>query len=147
MSTTDPREATVRQYVPDEASDSEASGGGWVAFAGVMLAMVGALNLIDGIAAVADSRIFTANATYVLGDLNTLGWALIVIGSVQVLTAIGVWMRTTGARWVGVAFAALNALAQMLLLPAYPFWSLLVFAVDVLIIYALVVHGARAARD
>ena len=77
-----------------------------MAFASVMLALVGALNLIDGIAAVADSKFFTANATFVLSDLNTLGWALIVIGSVQALTAIGVWMRTTGARWIGVAFAA-----------------------------------------
>ena len=106
-----------RQYAPDEASDSDASGGGWVAFASVMLALVGALNLIDGIAAVADSKFFTANATFVLSDLNTLGWALIVIGSVQALTAIGVWMRTTGARWIGVAFAALNALVQLLFLP------------------------------
>jgi hypothetical protein len=68
---------------------------------------------------------------------------MIAAGVIQALTAIGVWMRVRGARWVGVAIAALNACAQMLMLPAYPVWSLAIFTLDMLVIYGLVAHGAR----
>lgn len=148
MSTIDPRHATVRQYVPEDAPNVETSrGDGWVAFAGAMLAMVAVLNLIHGIAAVSNAKLFTANATFVLSDLNTLGWVLILVAGVQALTAIGVWIGTTGVRWVGVAIAALNAIVQMLFIAAYPVWSMLLFGIDVLIIYALVAYGGRPARD
>jgi hypothetical protein len=144
MSTTPVRDT---QFAPEDAPYIEDDrGGGWVLFAGVMLALLATLNLVDGIAAVADSRVFVADATFVLGDLNTLGWVLIAIGVVQALTAIGVWTRTPGVRWVGVTIAALNAIAQMLFLPAYPVWSMLLFAVAVLVIYGLVVYGARLER-
>ena len=148
MSTIDPRHATVRQYVPEDAPNVETSrADGWVAFAAAMLSLVAVLNLIHGIAAVSNSKLFTADATFVLSDLNTLGWVLILVAGVQALTAIGVWMGTTGARWVGVGIAALNAIVQMLFIAAYPVWSMLLFGVDVLIIYALVVYAARPASD
>ena len=146
MSMVDPRHATVRQYVPDEVAHAESSGDGWVAFAAVMLSLVSVLNLIDGIAAVSNSKFFTANATFVISDLNTLGWVLILIAGVQALTAVGVWMGTTGSRWIGVGIAAVNAIVQMLFISAYPIWSMLLFGIDVLIIYALVVYGGRPAR-
>jgi hypothetical protein len=146
MSTTDPTRArpTVRQYSPDDSlayEDTRASG--WVIFAGIMLAMLAALNTIDGIAAVSNSTFFVNDAKFILSDLNTWGWILIVTGVVQGLTAIGVFMRTSGARWIGVAIAALNAIVQMFFISAYPFWSLSLFALDMLVIYGLVVHGAR----
>ena len=72
---------------------------------------------------------------------------LILIAGVQALTAIGVWMGTTGARWIGVGDRRVNAIVQMLFIAAYPVWSMLLFGIDVLIIYALVVYGGRPARD
>ena len=146
MSSTQQR-PTVRQF--------EGSGGmyedddphtGWVMFAGVMLGVLGALNLIQGIAAVSDSTFFVGDAKFVFSNLNPLGWVLILLGAAQALTAFGVMATWTGVRWVGVAFAALNAIAQMLVMPAYPFWAICLFAVDVLVIYALVAHGGRRSR-
>ena len=122
----------------------ETSGDGWVAFAGLMLVMVGTLNVIDGIAAISNSTFFTENARYVISDLNTFGWIVLILGSCQVLAAFGVWAKTPGVRWFGVTVAALNGIAQLLFIPAYPFWSLALFTVDILVIYGLVAHGKRS---
>jgi hypothetical protein len=146
MSQTEPasERATVRQYSGmDDVRYADDSGAGWVAFAGVMLALLAVLNMIDGIAAVSNSTFFVGDAKYVFADLNTWGWILIGVGVVQAVTAFGVWARWTAVRWIGVLIASLNAIAQMLMMPAYPFWSLALFAVDVLVIYALIAHGGR----
>jgi hypothetical protein len=123
---------------------AESRGGGWVMFAGVMLAIVGIMNFIGGIAAIDDANVFIGNAQYTFGDLNTWGWVMLLTGSVQVIAALGIWARNQFARWLGIGFAALNSLAQLLLMPAFPLWSLALFGVDVLIIYGLVAYGGRA---
>jgi hypothetical protein len=147
MSTTGPAEArpTVRQYAPEQSGyyAEAAEGEGWVLFAGVMLSMLAVLNMIDGVAAVSNSSFFVGDAKFILSGLNTWGWVLIVTAVVQGLAAIGVWARTPGVRWLGVGIAALNAIAQMFVFPAYPFWALMLFTLDILVIYGLVVHGAR----
>jgi hypothetical protein len=120
-------------------------GAGWLLFAGVMLVLLGTLNLVDGIAAVSSSTFFADDAKYVLSDLNTIGWFLIVLGGAQVLAALGVWARTPGVRWFGVAVAAVNAIVQLLFIPAYPFWSLTIFTLDILVIYGLVAYGTRSS--
>ena len=122
----------------------ETPGYGWVAFAGTMLAMLGTLNVIDGIAAISNSSFYTENARFVFSDLNTFGWIVLVLGSVQVLAAFGIWAKTPGVRWFGVIVASLNAIAQMLWMPAYPFWSLTLFTLDILVIYGLVAYGKRS---
>ena len=108
--------------------------------------MLAGLNLIEGIAAVSNSTFFVDDAKFILSDLNTWGWILIVAGVVQGLTAVGLIFEVKGVRWVGVAIAALNAIGHVFLISAYPLWSLAVFALDVLVIYGLVVHGARSSR-
>lgn len=118
-------------------------GYGWVLFAGTMLAMVGTLNIIEGIAAVANSHFFVNDAHYVVGSLNTWGWVVMVLGLLQIAVGIGIWVKNQFARWVGVLVAVVSAIAQLLFIPAYPFWSLSMFALDVLIIYGLVAHGGR----
>ena len=148
MSTTDPTRSrpTVKQYSPDDSlREDDVHGSGWVLFAGTMLAMLAALNLIDGIAAVSDSRFFVNDATFIISNLNTWGWVLILTGIVQGAVAAGVWMRAYGVRWLGVAVAGVNAIVQMMFISAYPFWSMAVFALDILVIYGLVVHGGRRA--
>jgi hypothetical protein len=148
MKTSDPDTArtgaTVRQYAGSgEYYQDEVSGEGWVLFAGVMLAMLATLNVIEGIAAVSTSTFFVNDAKYILSDLNTWGWVLIALGVVQGLTAIGVWMKIKAIRWVGVTIAALNAIAQMFFIPAYPLLALMLFTLDILVIYGLVAHGSR----
>ena len=119
---------------------------GWLIFAGTMLAILGTLNVIGGIAAIDNSKFYVHGAKYVFGDLNTWGWIVLTTRVVQVLTAFGIWARSTAAAWVGVGFAGLNAIAQLLSIPSSPFYSVSLFAVDILVIYALAVHGGRGRR-
>lgn len=117
-------------------------GSGWLTFAGTMIALVGALNVIYGIAAIDDSKFFTPNATYVISDnLHTWGWVMLIIGAVQILTAIGIWSGSRAAVWVGVTFAALNAVVQMIFIAGSPWLSLAIFGVDILVIYGLLAYG------
>ncbi len=124
----------------------EDTGFGWVIFAGTMLMLVGILNVIYGIAAIDNAKFFVNGAQYVISDLRTWGWVVLITGAAQVLTALGVWARTTFATWLGVAFAGLNAIGQLLMIPAYPFLAMSLFAVDILVIYGLAVHGGHRAE-
>jgi len=121
-------------------------GVGWMIFAGTLLLVLGCANIIDGIAAVNGSHFFVRNAHDVFGDLTSWGWTVWLLGVAQGLTAVAVLVRNQFARWLGVAFAFFNALAQLLMIQAYPFWSLALFSLDILVIYGLVVYGGRRYR-
>jgi hypothetical protein len=138
MSTTEPRRAPARQ---DAQGDMGYAGEGWVLFAGTMLAVLCVLNLVDGIAAVSNSNFFVGQAEFVFADLKTWGWVHIVLGVIQGITALGVFLRWSGIRWVGVAIAGLNSIAQLLFLPAYPLWALALFTLDILVMYGLIAYG------
>jgi hypothetical protein len=134
--------STVR---PESArSDARVdAGGGWIAFAGIMLALVGTMNLIYGIAALGDSRFYANDTTYILHDLNAYGWLLVAIGALQVAVAFGIWARTEWARWLGVIAASVNAIVQLLFIAAFPLAALALVTLDVLVIYGLVAYGGR----
>jgi hypothetical protein len=119
------------------------AGGGWLTFAGVLLLIVGVMNFIGGIGAIDNANVFVGNAKFQFGDLNTWGWVILILGAVQVLTAFGLFARNGFARGVGVVFASLAAMASLLMLPAYPLWSLALFTMDILIIYGLVSYGGE----
>jgi len=116
-------------------------GYGWVAFAGVLLLILGTINTIEGIAAIGNANFFVHNTHYVFASLNTWGWIVLCIGVIQLLVGLGVFAKNQFARWTGVVILSLNALAQLLMMPAYPAWSLLIFTVDILAIYGLVAYG------
>jgi len=122
---------------------AEGHGYGQVLFASVLLLILGCFNLIDGIAAIANSHVFTPNAHYVVGDLRAWGWITLIIGAVQLLAAAGALAGNQLARWFAVAVLGLNAIDQMFFLPAYPFWSLIIIAVDVVALYGLCAYGSR----
>ncbi len=129
---------------------TEGRGYGLVLFASILLLIVGCFNVIEGIAAIANSHVFTANAHYVFGDLRTWGWITLILGALQLLAAGGVLAGNQLARWFGVAFIGLNAIDQMFFIPAYPFWSLTIIAMDVVALYGLCAYGSRqnlAAND
>ena len=122
---------------------TEGRGLGLVIFAAVMVAVIGFFNLLDGIAAIANSHIFIGNAHYVVGDLRLWGWVMTVFGAVQLLAVFGVWAGNQLARWFAVAVVGLNAIGQMFFIPAYPFWSLLIIALDVVALWGLCAYGSR----
>jgi len=125
----------------------EQRGSGWITFAGVMILMVSVLNIVDGIAAISKSSFFVANARYVVSDLNTWGWVVLALGVLQMVVGFGIWAGNQFARWAGIAVVSINGIAQLLFLPAYPFWSLSIFTLDVLVLYGLAAYGGRPALD
>jgi hypothetical protein len=118
-------------------------GFGLMVFASVLLFVTGCFNLIDGIAAVAHSHVFVGNAHYVFGNLRAWGWVTLIAGALQLLAAAGVLAGNQLARWFAVAVVGLNAIAQMFFIPAYPFWSLMIIAADVVALWGLCVYGSR----
>ena len=122
---------------------AEGHGSGLVLFASVLLVILGCFNLIYGIAAIANSHVFTANAHYVFGDLRTWGWITLIIGVLQLGAAAGVLAGSQLARWFAVAVLGLNAIDQMFSIPGYPFWSLTIIAMDVVALWGLCAYGSR----
>lgn len=123
--------------------ESPYKGAGWVLFAGIMLAIAGSLNFIWGIAAVSSSHFFVANASFILSDLNTWGWIAIAFGTIEFLAAFSIWRGGAFGRWFGIFVAGLAVIAAMMMIPAYPFWSLTLVAIDLLVIYGLVAYGGK----
>jgi len=120
---------------------------GWWVFAGVLLLIAGVLNIIYGIAAIGDSKFFTENATYIISGLNTWGWVLLIIGVLELVAAFSLFSGGEFGRWFGIFIASLNAMGALLSIPAYPFWSLAIFTLDVLVLYGLAAYGGRPAFD
>jgi len=118
----------------------------WVSFAGVMLLILGCVNVIEGIAAIGNAHFFAHDTNYVFGSLTAWGWVALCLGLAQLAVAFGVFVKNQLARWTGVVVLSLNAITQLLMMPAYPFWSLCLFAIDILAIYGLVVYGERIAE-
>ena len=125
----------------------EQRGTGWVAFAGVMLLIVGTLNVIEGIAAIGNANFFVHNTHYMFANLNTWGWIVLCIGLVELAVGAGVFARNQFSRWTGVLILSLNSVAQLLMIPAYPFWSLSIFALDILAIYGLIAYGQKISSS
>ena len=122
---------------------AEGRGYGLIIFASVLLLVIGFFNLLDGIAAIANSHVFIGNAHYVVGDLRAWGWTMTIFGVLQLLAAAGLWTGNQLARWFAVAVVGLNAIGQMFFIPAYPFWSLVIIAVDVVALWGLCAYGSR----
>jgi hypothetical protein len=121
-------------------------GAGWVTFAAAMLILLGCTNTIEGVAAASGSHFFAPRAQFLFADLQTWGWFIWIVGVAQGLTGVAVLFKIQFARWLGVAFAFVNGLIQLLVIQAYPFWSLALFSLDILVIYGLVVYGGRTYR-
>lgn len=117
--------------------NEESTLSGWWVFAGVLLLVAGVLNIIYGIAAIGDSKFFTENVTYIISGLNTWGWIILIIGVLELVAAFSLFSGGEFGRWFGIFIAALNAMGALLSIPAYPFWSLAIFALAIIIIYKL----------
>jgi hypothetical protein len=135
---------TTTPSVGEARRHEQGNGYGLVLFASILLLVVGCFNLIQGIAAVANSHVFVANAHYAVGNLRAWGWITLILGVLQLLAAAGVLAGNQLARWFAVAVLALNAIDQMFFIPAYPFWALTIIAMDVIALWGLCAYGSRA---
>jgi hypothetical protein len=136
-------EQAPSQYRP--AGRTEATSGwvvGFILFAAVMMMMVGVFQALAGLIAIVDDEFFVATKDYLFKfDVTTWGWIHLILGIVVAVAGWALLSRQTWARAVGIALAALSALANFLFIPYYPLWSLLIIALDVFVIWALAVHG------
>jgi hypothetical protein len=135
----------MASYTQEHFEPRSERGEGWVAFAGVMILISGILNVIDGIAAIDKANFFVNNANYVISNLNTWGWIHLGLGIVLLLAGLGIFARNRLAAWAGILFASVNAVTQLLFIPAYPFWSLAIFTLDILVVYGLVAYARHPA--
>ena len=105
--------------------------------------MLGTLNFIEGLAAIGNANFFVHNTHYIAGSLNTWGWVVLCIGVLEWAVGCGVFLKNQFSRWTGVVVLSGNAIVQLLMIPAYPFWSLSIFTLDILAIYGLIAYGKR----
>ena len=117
--------------------NEETTVGGWWVFAGILLMIAGVLNIIYGIAAIGNSRFFTENAAYIISSLHTWGWVSLILGVLEILAAFSLFSGGEYGRWFGMLVGSLNAIGALLSIPAYPFWSLCIFALSIIIVYKL----------
>jgi hypothetical protein len=110
---------------------------GWWIFAGILLFIVGVLNIIWGIAAIGDSKFFIADQKYIISSLHTWGWVTLILGVVELVAGYSLFSGGGFGRWVGIVAAALTSISALLSIPAYPFWSLCIFALAIIILYQL----------
>ncbi len=117
-------------------------GTGRAAFVATLLLMAGTLNIIYGIGALDNANIFTNDRRYVLDNLNTLGWVLIVLGIIQLSGGFSLLAGNTYGRVIGITAGSLGAIGALLSIGgAYPWWSLASFFICVWVVYGIVVLG------
>jgi hypothetical protein len=119
---------------------------GWVFFAGLMMITLGAFHALAGLVALfnSDFYVVTSDGLVVSLDYTAWGWLHLVFGVLLVAVGVAVMRGQTWGRMAGIAIAIASALVNLLFLAAYPVWSTIAITLDVIVIYALSVHGAEA---
>jgi hypothetical protein len=120
-------------------------GAGRAVFAAVLLLVGGTLNVIWGISAISNSHFFTHNTHYLFGDLKTWGWVTLILGVLELFAAGSLFTGGAFGRFFGILVGSLAAIESLLSIPAYPFWSIAIFALSLWIIYGLAVYGEPVA--
>ncbi len=120
----------------------------WIAFAGVMMLILGSLDVIWGLAAIVnDDVVVVGGHGALIFDLTTWGWIQMILGVVVGLTGLGLITGNEVARVLGIFLLAINAVLQVVWFPAAPLWAFLMIILDVVIIYQLTVNwGGKEVR-
>ena len=117
-------------------------GAGRVVFAAVLLLIVGTLNIIYGIGALDDANFYANDTRYILTNLNTLGWVVIILGIIQLTGGFSLMAGNTYGRVIGIIGGSLGAIGALLSMGnSHPWWNLAIFALCVWIVYGILVFG------
>ncbi|SKC72210.1 DUF7144 family membrane protein [Krasilnikoviella flava] len=121
---------------------------GWVVFAGTLMIMLGLFHAIQGVVALFNDEYFLVGSSglTVQLDYTAWGWVHLIGGVVVLLAGIGLLAGQTWARVVGILLAIVSAVTSFAFIAAYPVWSSIVIAIDVIIIFALSMHGQELRR-
>lgn len=118
-------------------------GAGWILFAGIILLLIGTLNVIWGIAAIDSATFFVEGDRYIISDLSTWGWIMLIVGGLQLVAAFSIWAGGVYGRWLGIITACVGAVGALLTIPGFPLWSIAIFGVSLLVIYGLAAYGGQ----
>ena len=131
---------------PVAAAPESGTGAGWVLFAAIMLIIGGVLGAIQGLSAIIKSGYYTIPPNYFISvNAKSWGWTHLILGVVVALAGLALFSGSMWARVVGIVVASLSLIANFAFIPVYPFWALLIIALDVIVIWALTAHGRALA--
>jgi hypothetical protein len=148
---------TGRTWVTSEDDKMPRSGGGpeptgwvgWIIFAGIMMIMLGTFHAIEGLVAIFNDKYFALprSGLVVSVDYTAWGWVHLLLGIVIAGAGLGLMAGQMWARVVGIVVALVSAVVNIAFLAANPVWSTILITVDVLVIYALTVHGKETKTE
>jgi hypothetical protein len=138
---------TTTDYAPPQSTRGSAWSG-WIIFAGVMLALVGCFQLIEGFVALFDDGYYLVhnNGLVVHMSYTGWGWLHLALGAVNIVAGFGLFAGRTAARIWAIFVASVSAIANIGFTSAYPVWVVIIVAIDVIVIYALCVHWNELER-
>jgi hypothetical protein len=116
---------------------------GWISFAAILLILLGFFQAIEGLVALFNSDFYLVAPSGLVVDVDftTWGWVLLITGLLAFGTGFGLLAGNIVARVLGIAFAALSAVVHLVFIAAFPLWAAVVITIDVIVIYAIAVHG------
>jgi hypothetical protein len=122
---------------------------GWIIFAGIMMVMLGTFQAIEGLVAIFNDKYFVVprSGLVVSVDYTTWGWVHLLLGILVAGAGLGVMAGQMWARVIGILLAVVSAIVNIAFLAANPVWSTILIAVDILVIYALTVHGKETKAE
>jgi hypothetical protein len=121
---------------------------GWIAFAGTMLLVISSINIFQGfVALIDDERVVATPDKFVLVDVTSWGWTLLLSGVVMLGIGIGLLLGMTWARFAGIVVVALHAVSQVAWFGAYPIWAILMITLDTFVLFALTARWSEARED
>lgn len=121
---------------------------GWAYFAGIMMMLAGAFQFMAGLVAIYRNEVLVVGANNLLVfDYSQWGWMHLILGGLLFLASFSVFAGGTFGRAFGSLLAGLSAIANFAYFTSYPLWSIIVISIDILIIYALMVHGGELKGD
>ncbi|QHT58026.1 hypothetical protein GXP71_19355 [Cellulomonas sp. H30R-01] len=121
---------------------------GWVWFGAFCLLTVGLFNVVSGLIAVfSEEKVLAWSGQGVtIVDVSTWGWVHLILGALMVALGLVLFTGAAWARWTASVLVVLNLVAQFVSLPITPWWSLAVIVLDVVVLWALIVHGEEVER-
>ena len=115
---------------------------GWAGFAGVMLVIIGVMDIIQGLVALIEDEFYVITQEWVFEfDITAWGWIHLIVGVILIASGIGIFSGNVAARTVGVVVAGIAAIANFAWLPYFPVWSIIIIAICIAVIWALTAHG------
>ena len=123
---------------------------GWIGFAGILLVIVGSIDFFQGLIALFEDEYFIVTASgFLVVDLTSWGWILLIWGVLLVLAGLGLASGQGWARWLAIVVVGLNFIVQLGFLgnSQYPLWSLTVMALNVIVLFALTARWSESAED